>query len=427
MTSVATVMGACRSPSGSARGRSAAGRSGTPSWAGCCSPRCSPSTWCRPCTCIFDGLLARVRGAGARPGTRAGPGGGRVIARACSSRCRPRRRRRAGADTLPAGDPEPRRSAARPGWIPTTSGRWARSTTRSGAGGRRCWRSFCPSSRSAWIETKYSQEFFNPANPAGTHQHPGRWASASASYEIFSVRKFAELGRTKAELASAEAGELEQRFQRRAGDRVRATTTCSVNQELTRVADERVGPGRGGAGRRPGAGRLGRRGADRLAAAGAGADPARRWTCCASERAPDRPARARAPGRRARARWMRRRSTARRRPELPIGVRRGGALARSTRARSTGRPGPTSAPRRRSLKSQRGDYLPTPEHRRHCTSATTQLLPRRAPTSARSRSACRSRSGTTGSARSPSQPGPGQSRRGAGHPRRPRARRAAAT
>ena len=61
-------------------------------------------------------------------------------------------------------------------------------------------------------ETKYSQDFFNPANPAVPTSTlvVGR---ATANYEIFSVRKFAELGRTKAELASAEAGEVEQRFQ----------------------------------------------------------------------------------------------------------------------------------------------------------------------------------------------------------------------
>ena len=87
-------------------------------------------------------------------------------------------------------------------------------------------------------ETKYSQDFFNPANPAVPTSTlvVGR---ASANYEIFSVRKFAELGRTKAELASAEAGEVEQRFQA-ALETESSYYDVLVNQELKRVADERV-------------------------------------------------------------------------------------------------------------------------------------------------------------------------------------------
>ena len=85
-------------------------------------------------------------------------------------------------------------------------------------------------------ETKYSQDFFNPANPAVPTSTlvVGR---ATANYEIFSVRKFAELGRTKAELASAEAGEVEQRFQA-ALETESSYYDVLVNQELKRVADE---------------------------------------------------------------------------------------------------------------------------------------------------------------------------------------------
>src|ERR671920_263469 len=59
-------------------------------------------------------------------------------------------------------------------------------------------------------QTQYSQSFFNPADPANPTSTlvVGR---ASANYEL-SVRKFTELSRTKAEIASADAGELEQRF-----------------------------------------------------------------------------------------------------------------------------------------------------------------------------------------------------------------------
>jgi len=97
---------------------------------------------------------------------------------------------------------------------------------------------FVPSLEVGLDETKYSQEFFNPANPANPTSTlvVGR---ASANYEIFSLRKFSELSRTKAELASAEAGELEQRF-------LAALETESsyydvlVNQELSRVTGERI-------------------------------------------------------------------------------------------------------------------------------------------------------------------------------------------
>jgi outer membrane protein len=97
---------------------------------------------------------------------------------------------------------------------------------------------FVPSVDFGLDETKYSQGFFNPANPTSPTSTlvVGR---ASANYEVFSLRKFSQLSRTKAELASAEAGELEQRFQA-ALETESSYYDVLVNQELTRVADERV-------------------------------------------------------------------------------------------------------------------------------------------------------------------------------------------
>jgi outer membrane protein TolC len=93
-------------------------------------------------------------------------------------------------------------------------------------------------------ETKYSQAFFNPADPA-TPTSTLVVGRATATYEVFSLRKFAELGRTRAELASAEAGELEQRFQA-ALETESGYYDVLVNQELNRVADERVARARQG-------------------------------------------------------------------------------------------------------------------------------------------------------------------------------------
>jgi outer membrane protein len=97
---------------------------------------------------------------------------------------------------------------------------------------------FVPTVELGLDETKYSQEFFNPANPANPTSTlvVGR---ASANYEVFSLRKFSELSRTKADIASAEAGELEQRFQA-ALETESSYYDVLVNQELTRVTQERV-------------------------------------------------------------------------------------------------------------------------------------------------------------------------------------------
>jgi outer membrane protein TolC len=87
-------------------------------------------------------------------------------------------------------------------------------------------------------ETKYSESFFNPADPANPTSTlvVGR---ASADYEVFSLRKFSDLSRTKAELASAEAGELEQRFQA-ALETESSYYGVLVNEELARVARHRA-------------------------------------------------------------------------------------------------------------------------------------------------------------------------------------------
>ncbi|HET6779479.1 MAG TPA: TolC family protein [Gemmatimonadales bacterium] len=87
-------------------------------------------------------------------------------------------------------------------------------------------------------ETKYSESFFNPADPSNPTSTlvVGR---ASANYEVFSLRKFSDLSRTKAELASAEAGELEQRFQA-ALETESSYYAVLTNQELSRVARERA-------------------------------------------------------------------------------------------------------------------------------------------------------------------------------------------
>ena len=97
---------------------------------------------------------------------------------------------------------------------------------------------FVPSIDLGLNETKYSQSFFNPSDPANPTSTLVI-GSASANYDIFSLRKFAELPRTRAELESAEAGELEQRFQA-ALETESSYYDVLVNQELVSVAEERV-------------------------------------------------------------------------------------------------------------------------------------------------------------------------------------------
>jgi outer membrane protein len=105
---------------------------------------------------------------------------------------------------------------------------------------------FVPSLSLGLDETKYSTEFFNPADPANPTSTLVV-GSARAEYEVFSLRKVAELGRTRAELASAEAGELEQRFQA-ALETESSYYDVLVNQELLRVSQERVNRAREGLG-----------------------------------------------------------------------------------------------------------------------------------------------------------------------------------
>lgn len=105
---------------------------------------------------------------------------------------------------------------------------------------------FVPSVELGLDETKYSQSFFNPADPANPTSTlvVGR---ASANYEVFSLRKFSEPSRARAELASAEAGELEQRFQT-ALETESAYYDVIVNEELARVAQQRAARAREGLG-----------------------------------------------------------------------------------------------------------------------------------------------------------------------------------
>ncbi|HET6779080.1 MAG TPA: TolC family protein [Gemmatimonadales bacterium] len=97
---------------------------------------------------------------------------------------------------------------------------------------------FVPAVELGLDQTKYSESFFNPADPANPTSTlvVGR---ASANYEIFSLRKFTEISRTKADVASAQAGELEQRF-RAALETESSYYDVLVNQELSRVTGERV-------------------------------------------------------------------------------------------------------------------------------------------------------------------------------------------
>ncbi|HXE59042.1 MAG TPA: TolC family protein [Gemmatimonadales bacterium] len=94
-----------------------------------------------------------------------------------------------------------------------------------------------PSITASVDATKYSTEFFNIGT--GSLQSTAVTGRLTAGYELFSARKFVELGRSSAELASAEAGELEQRFLT-ALETERDYNAVLAGQELARVARERV-------------------------------------------------------------------------------------------------------------------------------------------------------------------------------------------
>ena len=160
-------------------------------------------------------------------------------------------------------------------------------------------------SRSTRPSTRPSSSTSAPAGTRPRRSTPRFRRATSCS----AARKFADLGRTKAELESAEASEVQQRF------RTALLTEADYydvlqNQELARVAADRARARGGRPGRRARPGGLGRRGADRLAPARAGADPGAHRPAAAGRRAPvvAAPARAGAsarPGRSTRSRSIR--------------------------------------------------------------------------------------------------------------------------
>jgi outer membrane protein TolC len=85
--------------------------------------------------------------------------------------------------------------------------------------------------------TKYSTEFFNVGT--GRNQAEAVNGTLQARYDLFSARKLTDLGRTGAELESAQATELEQRF-RTALFTESDYYAVLQNQELARVAADRT-------------------------------------------------------------------------------------------------------------------------------------------------------------------------------------------
>jgi len=93
-----------------------------------------------------------------------------------------------------------------------------------------------PSITASLDATKYSTEFFNIGT--GRNQAEAVNATLEARYELFSGQKFTDLSRTRAELESAQAGELEQRF--RTALLVESDYYAVLqNAELSRVAADR--------------------------------------------------------------------------------------------------------------------------------------------------------------------------------------------
>jgi outer membrane protein len=94
-----------------------------------------------------------------------------------------------------------------------------------------------PSLTASIDATKYSTEFFNIGT--GRNQAEAVNATIEARYDLFNARKLTDLGRTGAELESAHAGELEQRF--RTALLVESDYYAVLqNQELSRVATDRA-------------------------------------------------------------------------------------------------------------------------------------------------------------------------------------------
>jgi outer membrane protein len=94
-----------------------------------------------------------------------------------------------------------------------------------------------PSLTASIDATKYSTEFFNIGT--GRNQAEAVNATIQARYDLFSAPKFADLGRTRAELESAEASELQQRF-RTALFTESDYYAVLQNQELAGVAADRT-------------------------------------------------------------------------------------------------------------------------------------------------------------------------------------------
>jgi outer membrane protein TolC len=94
-----------------------------------------------------------------------------------------------------------------------------------------------PSLTASIDATKYSTEFFNIGT--GRNQAEAVNATIEARYDLFNARKVTDLGRTGAELESAHASELEQRF--RTALLVESVYYAVLqNQELSRVAGDRT-------------------------------------------------------------------------------------------------------------------------------------------------------------------------------------------
>jgi outer membrane protein len=96
---------------------------------------------------------------------------------------------------------------------------------------------FVPAASVSLDYTKYSEAFFN----IGTFNQSSTAATfqLGASYEIFSARKFAELGRTAAELDAATATEVQQRFAA-ALETEASYYAVLTSAELVRVGQDRL-------------------------------------------------------------------------------------------------------------------------------------------------------------------------------------------
>jgi outer membrane protein TolC len=94
-----------------------------------------------------------------------------------------------------------------------------------------------PSINAGLEASAFSVPFFNLGT--GAPQAQSVTATLAGTYEVFSLRKFADLSRTGAELEGAEAGQLQARF----GAALQTESDyygVLANQELSRVATERV-------------------------------------------------------------------------------------------------------------------------------------------------------------------------------------------